>query len=152
VVDGLKLTMTGEEIRALLAERIECHQRGAERWKTERARTPEDYSDEQPLMPDHICENEAERHAWRIEVLEFIRDHIAPLEVYYLGAADLEFGELMPEKPGWMEQDEYERENAVAFNLDRLRRELRWSRFSDYDVAHAAAADENAGGASAEQD
>jgi hypothetical protein len=27
-----------------------------------------------------------------------------------LGEGDLAFGELLPEKPGWMEQEEYERE------------------------------------------
>ena len=31
-------------------------------------------------------------------------------ELYRLGEGDLAFGELLPEKPGWMEQEEYERE------------------------------------------
>ena len=39
---------------------------------------------------------------------EFIRDRVEPAEVYRLGKPDLDFGELLPEKPGWLEQQEYE--------------------------------------------
>jgi hypothetical protein len=39
---------------------------------------------------------------WQAEVLAFLRDHIEPEEVYRLGKGDLEFGDLLPEKPGWM--------------------------------------------------
>jgi len=48
-----------------------------------------------------MCANEAQRHEWRAAVLGFIRDHIEPAEIYRLGEADLAFGELLPEKPGW---------------------------------------------------
>lgn len=126
MIEGLKVTMTGEEIRRRLQQRIEHHERCVEHWKHEARRTPEEQTDEHPLLPDHMCENEAEQHEWRIDVLEFIREHIEPLEVYRLGPADLDFGELLPEKPASMQQDEYERENAVAFNLERLTKELRW--------------------------
>ncbi|MGH7947359.1 MAG: hypothetical protein ACREF9_20490 [Opitutaceae bacterium] len=67
-----------------------------------------------------MCENEAERHEWRAEVLAFIRDHVDSTEVYRLGESDLAFGELLPEKPGWMEQEEYEERTGVAFHLERL--------------------------------
>lgn len=60
----------------------------------------------------------------RIDVLEFIRDHVDPSEVYLLRRDDLELGELLPEKPGWMEQDEYERDNGVRFCLERLTKEV----------------------------
>ncbi len=119
-IDGLKLTVRGDEIRRLLEERASCHARRAERWKHEQARTPDEQTEDQPLLPDHMCENEAERHDWRAEVLTFIRDHIDATEVYRLGEADLEFGELLPEKPGWKEQQEYEERTGVAFNLERL--------------------------------
>lgn len=119
MIDGLKLTMTGEEIRALLERRIERHNRSAERWKREQSRTPEEQTDEHPL-PEEMCENEEERHEWRADVLEFIREHIEPAETYRLGAADLEFGELLPEKPGWLEQDEYQERTSVGFHLGRL--------------------------------
>jgi hypothetical protein len=67
-----------------------------------------------------IFENEAERHEWRAEVLVFIHDHVEPAETYRLGEADLAFGELLPAKPGWLEQDEYEERTAVGFHLARL--------------------------------
>ena len=39
-IDGLKLTMPGIEVRRLLEQRIDDHQRDAQRWKREEARTP----------------------------------------------------------------------------------------------------------------
>jgi hypothetical protein len=56
----------------------------------------------------------------RAEALEFIRDHIDGGETYRLGDADLEFGELLPDKPGWLEQQEYEERTNVGFQLERL--------------------------------
>ena len=82
------------------------HRRRAERWKSEQARTPEDQTEDEPLLPDHICANEAERQDWRADVLGFVRDHIDAAEVYRLGERDLAFAELLPEKPDWMEQEE----------------------------------------------
>ena len=40
--------------------------------------------------------------------------------MYRLSEADLAFGELLPEKPGWMEQEECEGRTAVGFQLERL--------------------------------
>jgi hypothetical protein len=120
MIEGLKLTFSGEELRKLLEERIDDHGACEERWAHEKARTPEDQTEEAPLLPEHMCTNEAERHAWRADVLEFIRDHLEPGETYRLSAADLEFGELLPGKPGWLEQDEYEERTRVGFMLERL--------------------------------
>jgi hypothetical protein len=119
-IDGLKLTMRGVEVRKLLEQRIDEHQRRVDRWKREQARTPEEQTEDEPLLPDHICANEAERHEWRANVLAFLHDHIDPAEVYRLAEADLAFAELLPEKPGWLEQDEYEERNRVGFQLERL--------------------------------
>jgi len=127
VIDGLKLTMRGEEIRTLLDDRIRVHQRRSAHWKQEAERTPEEQTEENPLLPTHMCENEAERHDWRIRALTFIRDHVDSGETYHVGESDLVFGELLPEKPGWMEQEEYESEHAVGFGLERLAREMRLS-------------------------
>ena len=55
--------------------------------------------------------------------MTFIRDHIDPDETYHLGKDDLDFGELLPEKPGWMQQEEYERK-GVAFHLERIAKKL----------------------------
>ena len=41
-------------------------------------------------------------------------------EAYRLGEQDLVFGELLPEKPGWIEQQEYEERTSVGFHLERL--------------------------------
>ena len=120
MTDGLKLTFSGGELRTLLEERIADHQRRADRWTHEKLRTPEDETEDAPLLPDHICANEAERHAWRAEVLQFIRDHVETAETYRLSASDLEFGELLPLKPGWLEQDEYEERTGVRFLLERV--------------------------------
>jgi hypothetical protein len=35
------------------------------------------------------------------------------------------FGELLPEKPGWMEQEEFENESATRLGLERLTKEIR---------------------------
>jgi hypothetical protein len=139
VIEGLKLSMSGEEIRTLLGERLRGHERCAERWKREQARTVEDQTEDEPLLPDQICENEAARHEWRLDVLAFIRDHVEPAETYRLGEADLEFAELLPEKPGWMEQQEYEQKTGVAFNLQRLTKEVRRLCLSGYALAEQMA-------------
>ena len=120
MINGLQLTIPGEEVRRLLEQRLEDHRQRADWWKREQARTPEEQTEDEPLLPEHICENEAERHEWRAAVLEFIRDRIESAEVYRLGEADLRFGELLPEKPGWLEQEEYEERTSVGFHLERL--------------------------------
>ena len=38
----------------------------------------------------------------------------------YIPNAYLAFGELLPAKPGWLEQHEYEQQHGVAFALDRI--------------------------------
>ena len=122
MINGLQLTIPGEEVRRLLEQRMEDHRRRAAWWKREQARTPEELTEDEPVLPEHICENEAERHEWRAAVLGFIRDRIEPAEVYRLGEADLAFGELLPEKPGSIEQEEYEERTRVEFHLERLTR------------------------------
>ena len=57
---------------------------------------------------------------WGSSVLAFIRDHVEAGETYRLDAAALEFGELLPAMPGWLAQDEYEKQTAVGFGLERL--------------------------------
>jgi hypothetical protein len=120
MIDGLKLTFSGRELRTILDQRVRSHEERADRWTAETLRTADDQTEDEPLLPTHMCGNEAERHAWRAEVLAFIRDHIDAGETYRLGAVDLEFGELLPEKPGWVEQDEYEQRTRIGFNLERL--------------------------------
>lgn len=131
IIEGLRLTMRGTEIRRLLGDRIEVHERRAARWKGEQQRTKTDETEDAPLLPNHTCENEEEEEEWRIEVLAFIRDHIDEKATYRLSEPDLAFAELLPEKPGWMEQAEYEERTAVGFQLERLVREVRQLDFAE---------------------
>ena len=124
MIDGLRLTITGEELRRLLDERIEEHERCVARWKRQQARAPEEQTEDEPLLPEHMCEHEAERHEWRADVLGFIRDHIEAAEVYRLSEADLLFGELLPAKPWAIEQEEFEDRTRVGFQLERLIRKV----------------------------
>jgi hypothetical protein len=121
-IEGLKLTMTGRELRDRLDERIRAHERRAERWKRELARTPADQTEDKPLLPDHMCEQEMERAGWRVEVLTFVRDHVEAERTYRLSEADLAFGELLPEKPFLVEQADYEEESKVGFELHKMTR------------------------------
>jgi len=130
-ITGLKLTFSGAEIRALLEARQRVYEERAAHWQRERERTPEDQTDERPRPPDYMCENEAEEHDWRAEVLGFLRDHIEADQTYRLSEADLAFGELLPEKPGWMQQSEYEERTGMAFSLGRIAK--RFERLSPWD-------------------
>jgi len=114
----LKLTTPGEEVRRPLEQRLDDHQRRAQRWEREQVRMPEQQTADEPLLPDEMCANEAERHTWRADVLGFIHDHIDSTEVYRLGEADLAFPELLPEKPWWIEQEEYEERTSIEFHLE----------------------------------
>ena len=127
MIDGLKLTMSGEELRELLAARVAEHRASADRWQREADRTIEEQTEEAPLLPEHMCEYEAERQEWRAEVLEFIGDHLEPLELYRLSESDLAFGELLPPKPAALEQDEYEERTRVGFGLERIAKRLSFS-------------------------
>ena len=120
MIEGLTLTFSGEELRRLLDARIEHHGACAERWAREKTRTSGDQTEDAPLLPEHMCDNEAERHVWRIDVLQFIRDHLEPAETYRIGAADLECGELLPARPEWLAQDDYEERTRIAFALERM--------------------------------
>jgi hypothetical protein len=134
MIVGLRLTMTGEELKSLLERRTNEHHLRAECWRREKAQKTEEQADVS-LCPEHICDNEAARHEWRAEVLSFLRDHIEAAEVYRLGEADLEFGELLPEKPDWMQQEEYEASFGFSFGGGANRVGSR----TPMDLAYAAA-------------
>ena len=139
MIEGLKLTMTAEQLRHRLDERVKHHQRVVEHYEREAKRKPDPKDEYDFVLPEHMCEFEQELHAWRAETLAYIREHLEGGEVYRLGPADLEFGEILPEKPGCVEQDEYERENAVGFNMERIAKEIGGSRNGAYAIAEALA-------------
>lgn len=95
MIDGLKLTMTGGQLRANLEERIRWHQSDVERM-SKQLRTPNRSIEECPY-PDSVLEGEINRAERRIDVLTFIRDYIVLDEVYRLGEFDLRFADLLPD-------------------------------------------------------
>ena len=139
MIEGLKLTMTGEEIRSRLDERVKRHEHAVEHYKQEVTREPDPNVEYDCVLPEHICEFEQEFHQWRANTLTYIRDHIEGGEVYRLGPADLEFGEFLPEKPGMIEQDEFERENRIGFSMERIAKEIGGSSGGAYAIAEALA-------------
>ena len=124
MIDGLKVTLTGEELRQLLNARAAEYRAAAAHWDRERERGPETVTEDAPLLPEHMCENEAERQEWHATVLTFLRDHLDPSEVYRLDLADLELANLLPPKPEWLEQAEYEESTQVGFSLERIAKRI----------------------------
>jgi len=134
MIDGLKLTMTGQELRKRLDERVKDHERWAAFYQSE-AKRESDPDDEHDFgLPDHLCEFEQEFHAWRAKALAYIREHVEGGEVYRLDQADLGFGEILPEKPGLVAQNDYEREHRIGFSLERLAKEIGRSRRDPFNL------------------
>ena len=99
MIEGAKLTLTGEDFRKLLGERIEQLMRRAQEWRADAERPNNERSGRAAWMPDEDCEDLARTWEWRAQRLEFIREHIDPSEVYRLGPNDVKFTELLPPKP-----------------------------------------------------
>lgn len=95
MIDGLKVRMTSDELAARLAGRIEWHQRAAVACEEEWRRP--DVDQEDPLVSEHLIEHEMREHREQAGVLEMLRDHLVPGEVYELGEMDLRFADLVPD-------------------------------------------------------
>ena len=139
MIEGLKLTMTGEELRKRLDERVKDHERRAAWYKREAKREPDPDDENDFGLPEHMCEYEEQFHGWRAKALAYIREHIEGGEVYRLGSADLTFGEILPEQPGIVSQQEYEQEHRVGFSLERIAKEIGRSGFGAGAMAEALA-------------
>ena len=95
MIDGLKLTMTGGELRQRLHDRIRWHQ--SRRDEFERALTPSDDPESMAAqLPDHIIEHMRDEHDARADVLTLIHDHVLESETYRLGEDDLVFAGMIP--------------------------------------------------------
>lgn len=99
MIDGLKLTMTGVQLRTNLEERIRWHQSEIRRMSKQR-QTDHGSESECPYSAS-VLEDEIGRAERQIEVLTFIRDYIVADEVYRLGEFDLRFADLLPEDDSW---------------------------------------------------
>jgi CYTH domain-containing protein len=95
MIDGLKLTMTGAELRQRLSAKVRWHE--SRRDEFEKALTPSDDPDSMAAqLPDHIIEHMRDEHDSRADVLTLIHDHLQESETYLLGEADLRFAEMIP--------------------------------------------------------
>jgi hypothetical protein len=98
VIEGLKLTMTGVQLRTNIEGRIRWHQSEIRRMSRQ---AKSNQNDGELMYPAHILENEIGCAERRIEVLTFIRDYIVADEVYRLGEFDLRFADLLPDDDPW---------------------------------------------------
>ena len=99
MIDGLKVTVTGEELREALDECAARYRASAAHWDHESKRTLEDQTEESPLWPQHMCKNEAARLEWRASVFAFLGERVEVTEIYRLDRADLKYIGLLPAKP-----------------------------------------------------
>jgi hypothetical protein len=95
MIDGLKVRMTSEALKVKLAERIAWHRHAAVEFERE-LRRPEGRR-EDPMIPEHMLAHEIREHREQAGLLEMLRDHLVPGEVYQLGEMDLRFADLVPE-------------------------------------------------------
>ena|SRR5688572_13268377 len=117
MIDGLKVSLTGEELRQLMDERAASFRASAERWNGENRRSSDDETDDAPLLPEHICKNQAAHDEWRASVLTFLRERVDASEVYRLGLADLKYLEFLPAEPEWLGPEESEGSTDNAADL-----------------------------------
>jgi hypothetical protein len=110
MIRGLQITLSGEELSRRIGERI-----GVTRDRYRGARCPTGTTTRRPGVR---CRRGVEARA-DTHVLAFIRAHIDASKTYQSRDADLAFGELLPQKPGWMEHDEYrgKRASALIWNV-----------------------------------
>jgi hypothetical protein len=95
------------------------HRRDAARWQALLDGTPLE-GEEDVQLPAHMCESEVDRHAWRARVFDFLCRHVEVNDTYHLVRQDLGLAELLPARPGSVEQDEYEQRTGLAFQVERL--------------------------------
>ena len=101
MIDGLKLTLPGDRLRAMLDRRIRWHVARADSYARELERPGEQADAALRLLPEHILEHERDDHADRADMLKLIQAHIVPEETYLLGERDLRFGDLLPDAADW---------------------------------------------------
>ena len=99
MIDGLKLTMTGVQLRTNIEGRIRWHQSEIRRI-AKQLKIPERSAGDCPY-PDTLLESEIARAERQIEVLTFIREYVVADEVYRLGEFDLRFADLLPDDDPW---------------------------------------------------
>ena len=120
MIDGLRLTISGEELRRLFEHRIEHHERCVKHWKREQARTPEEQTEDEPLLPrtDLRARSGASRVACGCFAIHSrSRRGRGRVPARRVGSA---VRRIAAEKPWAIEQEEYEERTSIGFNLERL--------------------------------
>lgn len=97
MIDGLKLKMSGKELKQLLTARIAYHNGELERFRAELARSSKEHSAEHPLLSPSQCREEMARHSQRSAGLMLILRYLSANEVYLLNETDLRSADLWPE-------------------------------------------------------
>ena len=120
MVTGIRVEITGEEIRTALDHRIDVERQRAERWKYEAARPLESHTIDKPVIPTHICMNSERRSLWRAERLVAIRERIRASEVYLINRRELEFLRLLPPKPALVGPNDIDDEVPEGFIVERV--------------------------------
>lgn len=95
MIEGLKLTMTGSQLRVHLEDRIRWHE-GRIRRGVRALKAPKRNGRER-ARPDDAVEGAIAASERRIELLALIHEYIVPGETYRLGEGDLRFADLVPE-------------------------------------------------------
>ncbi len=98
MIEGLKLTMTGVQLRTNLEGRLRWHQGEIRRMTKQLQGSDATGAVEYPAS---MLENEISRAERQIEVLSFIRDSIVADETYRRGEFDLRFADLLPDDDAW---------------------------------------------------
>lgn len=96
MIDGLKITMRGEELKQKIGERIAHHNDEVRRFKAELARTPLEHTSDRPFLSASYCRSEMGRHSGRVTVLTLISSYLLADEVYLLNETDLRSADLWP--------------------------------------------------------
>ena len=92
MIDGLRVQMTTGELSDRIARRIAWHRQSAREYARE-LRLPERERTD-PLLPDHLIEQEMLEHSGQAAMLTLLRDHLVPGEIYLLSEQDLQFADL----------------------------------------------------------
>jgi len=105
IIYGIKLDIRGSQLASRLAARIEWHQKRQEAVATQIARLTETASGDEgaPIairQRDSLrlgLERQLAEHEQRATFLAFLRDHLAPQQVYRLDSLDFRMIEILPE-------------------------------------------------------
>jgi len=107
MIEGLKVDLTGEELRRLLEQRIKHHKEVAadcdqRQFRLRAVTTPNPEDTEEQLAaawPPYVehLDRRGERHRDRAEAMQFLHDHLISHEIYRVGQEELELLQLWPQ-------------------------------------------------------